>query len=152
MSRCPEKRIPGTSYTLKTDCSKVRKSGIMTARLPDTGPFACPMTQTRHEVCYLSRKPGRHPSESNKILIFYLTRRVLELTQQSQLGLFESSACKQSISGNRVVIIPDVRTFEQSIFGVYEVPGIRFLPDIETSEKASQLCKPASKAEQQGPS
>ena len=37
-----------------------------------------------------------------------------------------------------VVIVPDFRTFEKSIFGVYEVPGIRFFPDIGTSEKASQ--------------
>ena len=57
----------------------------MDIRLPDMGLFACPMTQTRHGVCYLSRKTGRYPSESNKILIFYLTRRVLELTQQPQL-------------------------------------------------------------------
>ena len=87
--RCPDVRkkvIPGTSYTPKTDFLKVRKSGIMTTRFPDTGLFACPMTQTRHGVCYLSRKPGRYPSESNKILIFYLTRRILELTQQPQLG------------------------------------------------------------------
>ena len=56
----------------------------MDIRLPDMGMFACPMTQTRHGVCYLSRKPGRYPSELNKILIFYLTRRVLELTQQPQ--------------------------------------------------------------------
>ena len=44
--RCPDvrkKRIPRTSYTSKIDCSKVRKSGIMTTRLPDTGLFACPI-------------------------------------------------------------------------------------------------------------
>ena len=85
MSRCLEKRIPGTSYTPKIDCSKVRKSGIMTTRWPDTGMFACPMTQTMHGVCYLSRKPGRYPSESNDILIFYLIRRGLEPTQQSDI-------------------------------------------------------------------
>ena len=82
MSRCPGKSEPMTSHTPKIDCSKVRKSGVMTTRLPDAGLFACPMTQTRHGVCYLSRKPGRYPSESNKILISCLTRRVLELTQQ----------------------------------------------------------------------
>ena len=54
----------------------------MTVRLTVMGLLAYPMTQTRHGVCYLSRKGGRPPSESNKILIFYLTRRVLELTQQ----------------------------------------------------------------------
>ena len=52
-----------------------RKSGNMITRLPDTGLFACPMTQTRHGVCYLSRKPGRYPSESNRISIFYWTRK-----------------------------------------------------------------------------
>ena len=59
---------------------------IMTTRFSDTGLFACRITQARHGVCYLNGKPGRYPSESNKILIFYLTRRVLELTQQPQLG------------------------------------------------------------------
>ena len=44
--RCPDvrkKRIPGTSYTPKIDCSNFRKSGIMTTRLPEKGLLACPI-------------------------------------------------------------------------------------------------------------
>ena len=66
----------------------------MNIRLPDIGVLAYPMTQTRHGVSYLSGEPGRHPSESNKILIFYLTRKGGGQASHSNKiphALFESS-------------------------------------------------------------
>ena len=49
-------------------CTRIMFDSRMTAILSR-------WTQTRHVGCYLSRKPGRYPSESNKISIFYLTRK-----------------------------------------------------------------------------
>ena len=106
--RCPDvrkKRIIGTSNIPEIDYTTGRKPRIMTVRLPDMGLLGYPMAQTRSGVCYLSRKAGRPPSESNKISIFYLTSKEAGQPSGSNSiphALFESS---------------DIQTFPYRAFG-----------------------------------
>ena len=78
----------------------------MTIRLPDIGLCACPIDSDKAWGMLAESAP--EPFESN--------------------NMSESSGMQTVpwVSGNRVVIIPNFRTFEQAFFGVYEVPAISF--------------------------